>query len=53
MLDYFFKQLNLDLKKQGMATPQLILDEAALKQNIQHVQVRLTHAQHLKPRLVV
>ena len=31
MLDYFFKQLNLDLKKQGMATPQLILDEAALK----------------------
>ncbi len=53
MLDYFFKQLNLDLKKQGMATPQLIVDEAALKQNIQHVQVRLTHAQHLKPRLVV
>ena len=53
MLDYFFKQLNLDLKKQGIATPQLILDEAALKQNIQHVQVRLTHAQHLKPRLVV
>ena len=53
MLDYFFKQLNLDLKKQGIATPQLIVDEAALKQNIQHVQVRLTHAQHLKPRLVV
>ena len=29
------------------------MDEAALTQNIQHVQVRLTHAQHLKPRLVV
>ncbi|WHP05559.1 MULTISPECIES: alanine racemase [Acinetobacter] len=53
MLDYYFKQLNLDLKKQGIATPQLIVDEAALKQNIQHVQVRLAHAQHLKPRLVV
>lgn len=53
MLDYFFKQLNLDLKKQGIAIPQLILDEAALKQNIQYVQIRLAHAQHLKPRLVV
>ncbi|MDM1019296.1 alanine racemase [Acinetobacter sp. VNK23] len=53
MLDYFFKQLNLDLKKQEVVTPQLILDEAALKQNIQHVQMRLAHAQHLKPRLVV
>ena len=53
MLDYFFKQLNLDLKKQGIATPQLILDEAALKQNIQYVQMKLAHAQHLKPRLVV
>lgn len=53
MLDYYFKQLNLDLKKQGIATPQLIVDEAALKQNTQHVQVRLAHAQHLKPRLVV
>jgi D-serine deaminase-like pyridoxal phosphate-dependent protein len=38
MLDHYFKQLNLDLKKQGIATPQLIIDAAALKQNIQHVQ---------------
>lgn len=53
MLDHYFKQLNLDLKKQGIATPQLIVDEAALKQNIQHVQIRLAHAQHLKARLVV
>jgi len=53
MLDHYFKQLNLDLKKQGIATPQLIVDEAALKQNIQHVQIRLAHAKHLKPRLVV
>ncbi|EEH69599.1 MULTISPECIES: alanine racemase [Acinetobacter] len=53
MLDHYFKQLNLDLKKQGIATPQLIVDEAALKQNIQHVQIRLEHAQHLKARLVV
>ncbi|MGA4853209.1 alanine racemase [Acinetobacter haemolyticus] len=53
MLDHYFKQLNLDLKKQGIATPQLIVDEAALKQNIQHVQIRLAHAQYLKARLVV
>lgn len=53
MLDHYFKQLNLDLKKQGIATPKLIVDEAALKQNIQHVQIRLAHAQHLKARLVV
>lgn len=53
MLDHYFKQLNLDLKKQGIATPQLIIDEAALKQNIQHVQIRLAHAKHLKARLVV
>lgn len=53
MLDHYFKQLNSDLKKQGIATPQLIVDEAALKQNIQHVQIRLAHAQHLKARLVV
>lgn len=53
MLDHYFKQLNFDLKKQGVATPQLIVDAAALKQNIQHVQVRLSHAQHLKARLVV
>ncbi|MBO3657224.1 alanine racemase [Acinetobacter haemolyticus] len=53
MLDHYFKQLNLDLKKQGIAIPQLIVDEAALKQNIQHVQIRLAHAQHLKARLVV
>ncbi|GAA5629501.1 hypothetical protein Acal02_00094 [Acinetobacter calcoaceticus] len=53
MLDHYFKQLNLDLKKQGIATPQLIVDEAALKQNIQHVQIRLAHAKHLKARLVV
>ena len=53
MLGHYFKQLNLDLKKQGIATPQLIIDEAALKQNIQHVQIRLAHAKHLKARLVV
>ena len=53
MLDHYFKQLNLDLKKQGIATPQLIVDAAALKQNIQHVQLRLSHAPHLKARLVV
>ncbi|ENW95606.1 alanine racemase [Acinetobacter sp. NIPH 298] len=53
MLDHYFKQLNFDLKKQGVMTPQLIVDAAALKQNIQHVQVRLSHAQHLKARLVV
>ncbi|RLZ11054.1 alanine racemase [Acinetobacter sp. 2JN-4] len=53
MLDHYFKQLNFDLKKQRVATPQLIVDAAALKQNIQHVQVRLSHAQHLKARLVV
>ncbi|RZF55698.1 alanine racemase [Acinetobacter halotolerans] len=53
MLDHYFKQLNFDLKKQGVVTPQLIVDAAALKQNIQHVQVRLSHAQHLKARLVV
>ncbi|NAR87244.1 alanine racemase [Acinetobacter haemolyticus] len=53
MLDHYFKQLNLDLKKQGIATPQLIVDEAALKQNIQHVQIGLAHAQYLKARLVV
>ena len=53
MLDYFFKQLNLDLKKQGIATPQLIVDHAALTQNIQHVQIRLAYAKHIKPRLVV
>ncbi|KXZ63736.1 alanine racemase [Acinetobacter venetianus] len=53
MLDHYFKQLNFDLKKQGMATPQLIVDEAALKQNIQHVQIRLAHAKHLRARLVV
>ncbi|ENX63894.1 MULTISPECIES: alanine racemase [Acinetobacter] len=53
MLDHYFKQLNLDLKKQGIAIPQLIIDEAALTQNIQHVQIRLAHAKHLKARLVV
>ncbi|MCH7330700.1 alanine racemase [Acinetobacter modestus] len=53
MLDHYFKQLNLDLKKQGIATPQLIIDAAALKQNIQHVQIRLAHAKHLQARLVV
>jgi D-serine deaminase-like pyridoxal phosphate-dependent protein len=53
MLDHYFKQLNFDLKKQGIATPQLIVDAAALKQNIQHVQLRLSHAPHLKARLVV
>nr|WP_314369211.1 alanine racemase [uncultured Acinetobacter sp.] len=53
MLDHYFKQLNLDLKKQGIATPQLIIDEAALTQNIQHVQIRLAHAKHLQARLVV
>ncbi|MCH7336089.1 alanine racemase [Acinetobacter sp. NIPH 2699] len=53
MLDHYFKQLNLDLKKQGIATPQLIVDDAALKQNIQYVQVKLSHAAHLKARLVV
>lgn len=53
MLDHYFKQLNFDLKKQGVVTPQLIVDAAALKQNIQHVQVHLSHAQHLKARLVV
>lgn len=53
MLDHYFKQLNFDLKKQEVVTPQLIVDAAALKQNIQHVQVRLSHAQHLKARLVV
>ena len=53
MLDYFFKQLNHDLKKQGIATPQLIVDHAALTQNIQHVQIRLAYAKHIKPRLVV
>ncbi|KYQ83206.1 alanine racemase [Acinetobacter sp. NRRL B-65365] len=53
MLDHYFKQLNLDLKKQGIATPQLIIDEVALKQNIQYVQIRLAHAKHLKARLVV
>ncbi|MGR0306111.1 alanine racemase [Acinetobacter beijerinckii] len=53
MLDHYFKQLNLDLRKHGIATPQLIIDEAALKQNIQHVQIRLAHAKHLKARLVV
>lgn len=53
MLDHYFKQLNLDLKKQRIATPQLIIDEAALKQNIQHVQIRLAHAKHLQARLVV
>lgn len=52
MLDHYFKQLNLDLKKHGIATPQLIVDEAALTQNIQHVQIRLAHAKHLKARLV-
>ena len=51
MLDHYFKQLNFDLKKQGIATPQLIVDAAALKQNIQHVQLRLSHAPHLKARL--
>lgn len=53
MLDHYFKQLNFDLKKQGIATPQLIVDAAALTQNIQHVQLRLSHALHLKARLVV
>lgn len=53
MLEHYFKQLNHDLKKQGIATPQLIVDHAALTQNIQHVQIRLAYAKHVKPRLVV
>ena len=53
MLAQYFKQLNQDLKQQGKATPQLIVDAAVLQQNIQQVQQQLAQAQHLQPRLVV
>lgn len=53
MLDDYFRTLTADLKKQALMTPQLIIDEAALTQNIQHIQVQLMHAPQLKARLVV
>ncbi len=53
MLDYYFKQLNLDLKKAGDCDPQLIVDAAALNKISRHVHCRLSHAPHLKARLVV
>ena len=53
MLDHYFKTLNSDLKTQGIATPQLIVDDAALQQNIQYIQTKLVQAEQLKPRLVV
>lgn len=53
MLAQYFKQLNQDLKQQGKATPQLIVDAAVLQQNIQQVQQQLAQAQHLQPCLVV
>ena len=48
MLAQYFKQLNQDLKQQGKATPQLIVDAAVLQQNIQQVQQQLAQAQHLQ-----
>ena len=53
MLDHYFKTLNSDLKTQGIATPQLIVDEAALQQNLQYIQTKLVQSEQLKPRLVV
>lgn len=53
MLDHYFKTLNSDLKTQGIATPQLIVDDAALQQNLQYIQTKLVQAEQLKPRLVV
>lgn len=53
MLDHYFKTLNSDLKTQGIATPQLIVDEAALQQNLQYIQTKLIQSEQLKPRLVV
>ena len=53
MSAHYFKQLTLDLKQQGIATPQLIVDQSALNHNIQYVQQQLVQATHLKPRLVV
>ena len=47
------KTLNSDLKTQGIATPQLIVDEAALQQNLQYIQTKLVQSEQLKPRLVV
>ena len=53
MLDHYFKTLNSDLKTQGIATPQLIVDDAALQQNIQYIQTKIVQGEQLKPRLVV
>ncbi len=53
MLDHYFKTLNSDLKTQGIATPQLIVDDAALQQNLQQIQTKLIPGEQLKPRLVV
>ena len=41
MSAHYFKQLTLDLKQQGIATPQLIVDQSALNHNIQYVQQQL------------
>lgn len=49
----FFQQLDQDLKKHAHGLPKLIVDHQALQQNIQYIQRQLSHAAHLKPRLVV
>ncbi len=51
MLDYYFKTLNSDLKHKGLRHPQLIVDDAALQQNIQYIQTKIVQAEQLKPRL--
>ncbi len=52
MNDYF-EQISRDLKKHGVGIPQLILDKPILEQNLQLITLKLNHAQHIKPRLVV
>ncbi|MEG0481916.1 MAG: alanine racemase [Acinetobacter sp.] len=52
-MDYFFEQLNHDLKQQNNASPCLIVDAQAFEQNLQYVATQLDVAQHVQPRIVV
>ena len=52
-MDYFFQQLNRDLKQQGYGLPRLIVDDHALEQNLQRIVTQLQSAKHVQPRIVV